>query len=209
MKTLKQIRTYALAAFTAVAILATGCKKEQMGSLTPGAETTDAARDANLVVPTGTGSLNMLMMSTPAKGLGVVQVNISSVQVHYTDKRIGRNGWLVISTASKGYNLQQYNNGEMVSIGGSKRMPLGTIDQVRLHIGDNNYVVWADEQGRHLSKLAVANPIGIANTQAVINRMDNRLQMLINFSAQSSVSNEGNGTFILDPKVTVVSTDTE
>lgn len=209
MKTLKQVKTYALAAFAAVALLVSGCKKDQMISSNTATETTDASRDPNLLIPGGPGSIHMLMESTPAEGLGVVQVSISSVHVHYTDHRIGRNGWVLISKEATSYNLQQYHDGNTVNIGQNKRMPLGVIDQVRLNLGDYNYVIWADEQGRHFSKLTVTDHIGIAYTRAVINRMDSHLQMRINFSAATSVSNEGSGTYILDPIVTVTSIDQE
>lgn len=196
MKTLT--KTTIAAAIALMMTITNGCKKEDMNNVASAGDM--PAAKAMAIPPQMPGTIELKMVSIPAKGLGAVDVEVTEVLVHYATGTVGARGWVAVPVKDEVYDLQEFHDGKYVVLGVNNKMPAGKIDDIRLVIGRKNTVVKGDADGRHSYPLTVAGGNYNADLRAEMAlQKGNRLVVTLNFDAQRSVNFEGPGTYLLTP----------
>ncbi|TBX68397.1 DUF4382 domain-containing protein [Flavobacterium silvisoli] len=145
------------------------------------------------------GSYSYKVRMTDAPGpFSEVNVDIQSVQV------IGANGEAVTLNTNAGiYNLLDFTNGADTLIASSS-LNSATVSQIRLILGPNNSVVLDGVTYPLSTPSAEQSGLKLLVNQTLQADIDNNI--LIDFDANTSVIQTGNGTFKLKPVLrTVVS----
>ena len=145
------------------------------------------------------GSYSYKVRMTDAPGpFSAVNVDIQSVQV------IGANGEAVTLNTNAGiYNLLDFTNGADTLIASSS-LNSATVSQIRLILGPNNSVVLDGVTYPLSTPSAEQSGLKLLVNQTLQADIDNNI--LIDFDANASVIQTGNGTFKLKPVLrTVVS----
>ncbi|MBD3638638.1 MAG: DUF4382 domain-containing protein [Crocinitomicaceae bacterium] len=144
----------------------------------------------------GEGELAVRMTDAPGN-YDSVMVEVETVQVHYA----GGQGWTTLNTNNGIYDLLLLQDSVTVLIANQNSIPVGDITQMRVILGDNNWVVvdstshplLLSSQDKTGIKINVNAPIQ-ANTQMVI---------VLDFDAYESIVEEGNGMYRLKPVIKV------
>lgn len=199
MKTLA--KTTIASAIALMMTITNGCKKEDLNNVANAGDMPAAKAAAVINMnPQLPGTLELKMISTPAKGLGGVNVEITEVLIHYANETMGTRGWVAVPAKDNVYDLQEFHDGKYVVLGVNNKMPAGKINEIRLVIGQKNTVVKGDADGRHSYPLTVTGANHNANLRAdMALQKANRLVVTVDFNAQKSVNYEGEGTYILTP----------
>ena len=126
-----------------------------------------------------------------------VNVEIVNVSVHYSDS--SSSGWTNLATNAGMYNLLELQNGVTAAITDGGSIPAGKITQMRLLLGDNNYVVV--DSTAHPLKLSSQDKTGLKiNINTQIEAQDS-VEITIDFDAEKSILLTGNNTYKLKPVV--------
>jgi hypothetical protein len=142
-------------------------------------------------------SINIMLTDAPATAFEQVNVNLKSVRILYDDTSIG---WVTIPTFSGIYDLQVLNNlTRTVATVGS--IPVGSIKEFQILFGNGNTVV---SHGTSYP-LIVPNStetdlLVFLNTSLVENQ---KLSVTMDFDVDKSVVLEDDGTYVLNPVVTI------
>lgn len=165
-----------------IAIVYTSCKKETVETVAY------------------EGTLQVRLTDAPAVYDSVV-VDIVGVEVHSNQT----NGWISINVPNPGrYDLLQYSNG-MDTLIATSILPAGNVSQIRLILGSNNsvtkngvtYPLVIPSGSESGLKLQIHKEI-VGNTTNII---------LLDFDANRSVVEQGNGIYHLKPVIHCVTTD--
>lgn len=186
MKTLKKI----FAALTVIAVIVmAGCKKE--------------SADAYMAVKM-TEARNSGGSSTPPDGMPLVtavNLDIQSVEVHYSNTAEGNAGWVTLSTKAGVYDLLALQNDVTATLADDTKLPVGHATQLRLILGNNNSVVVG---GDVVHKLIVPSTEIKINIDASV-PAHAHVDITLDFDADKSIVIEGNGEFKLKPVIQVES----
>ena len=207
------IKTGIMVAIAFFMAISSACKKEEMTLSSPDA---DGARSsaANITAwpdLNWQGKVALRLINGGPTNFGAVNIEITAVMVHYTDKHIGNLGWMNLPFTPKIYNLSQLKGDIATTLADNSAMPYGAIDGVRLVIGTHNTLVWLDELGwRHFAPLLMTEDDHIAgvHVDARVNE-STKLFITVDFNAKGSINYEGGKTYILDPVVNLKSLDYE
>lgn len=127
-----------------------------------------------------------------------VNVEIVNVSVHYGGSD-SVSGWTDLPTNVGMYNLLDLQNGVTAAITDGGLIPTGNISQMRLLLGDDNYVVID----------SIVNPLDLSsqdktglkiNLNTEIEAQDS-VEITIDFDAEKSIVQTGNGAYKLKPVV--------
>lgn len=125
MKSLKKIAV----AFTAlVALTIASCEKED--PTTPVSGTSTGYMGARM---TEAGKLHVQDPSHPETSM--LLISISAVYVHYTRGLAGSSGWVALNTNAESYDIYKLKDNVTAQIASQTRLPVGSIDQVRVVLG--------------------------------------------------------------------------
>lgn len=166
-------------AATAFAFTLVGCDKQDRG---------------------GTGKIRVKMTDAPIN-FDSVNVEIETVMVHVSDTGNGTEGWVELSTNSGIYNLLDLQNDITTVLVDTNVLPVGDIQQMRLILGDNNWVV-VDSVMYPLEMSSQTNTGLKFNVDATIAPND-LVEILIDFDAGQSIVQTGQGTYKLKPVIKV------
>jgi hypothetical protein len=159
-------------------ILFGGCKKDEMEN----------------------GNIFVRMTDAPA-AYQQVNVDIVKVQVHHVDGS-GNGAWIDLPTNAGIYNLLALQNGIDTTIVHTTQLGAGKITQMRLLLGSNNTLMV--DSVIHPMKVPSGSQSGI-KLVGELNVVPNQtLNVLIDFVADESVVESGNGKYHLKPVVKVV-----
>jgi hypothetical protein len=150
----------------------------------------------------GSGRLSVRLTDSPAN-YDEVLIDIQGIQIHVSDDN-SESGWQSLDLLRPGvYNLLDFTNG-IDSLLADTLLPVGTISQMRLILGDNNQV--KVDGVYHDLDTPSAQQSGLKfNIHATI-QDGIEYHLWIDFDAARSVVAKGNGTYSLKP---VISTFTE
>ena len=127
-----------------------------------------------------------------------VNVEIVNVSVHYNGSD-SISGWTDLATNAGMYNLLDLQNGVTAAITDGGLIPVGNISQMRLLLGDNNYVV-IDSVVYPLD-LSSQDKTGLKiNLNTEIEAQDS-VEITIDFDAEKSIVQTGNDAYKLKPVV--------
>jgi len=203
------IKTGILAALTFCMVILNGCKKEAR-SVSYNNDNTDAT--SMIKQSPNSGALGIKMTNASHSPFGAVNVEIVALWVFYENKKVGEFGWINIPVKPKIHNLTQLQDGLEAMLASSNTLPAGRISQVRMELGSQNSVAWADQDGRHFFPLALTNYMNLVNVDATVNE-GMSLFLTLDFNAAGSVNfegnNEGNSTYLLSPDLRVKSVEYE
>lgn len=143
-----------------------------------------------------TGEVSVRMTDAPAS-FDSVNVEIVEVQLH-SDAQ----GWTTIPTQAGMYNLLELQNGIDTVIAGIQQFPAGHATQMRLILGETNYVV----AGGTVTPLELSSQdrTGIKINLNYDFDANVNYEILIDFVASESIVSQGNGTLRLKPVIHTV-----
>jgi hypothetical protein len=161
----------------AMAVVAASCKKSKDSTSTE----------------TKPSYLNVRLTDAPA-GYDAVFIDILSVGFHVDS------GWYDFSLQNPGlYDLIALSNGNTALLVSGISVPAGTINQMRLHLGNNNTIV-VDGVTYDL-KTPSGQTSGYKVKMNAIIQPGVTYAVLIDFDAAKSIVKEGNGNYLLKPVV--------
>jgi hypothetical protein len=150
-----------------------------------------SCKDENVA---GKGTINVRLHDLPIE-YDSVNVEIIGVKVHHDDQ-----GWISLPTTIGVYNLLDFQEGIDTLIVPDTAIPSGHISQLRMLLGDLNYVV-IDGISFPL-ELSSQDESGLKlNIHQEINT-DEDYTIVVDFDASQSVILNGNGTYRLKPVLT-------
>jgi hypothetical protein len=147
----------------------------------------------------GTGTLRMYLVDSPASYDSVI-VLIKRVEVHIAGSDTN-SGWYVINDSLRSFDLLELRNGASAVLGDSV-LPAGKYTQIRLILGEGNYVI---EDGL---KYDLTVPSGFEtgiklNHQFTI-EPNTIYELLLDFNVDKSIYITGSGEHILNPVIRVM-----
>lgn len=149
----------------------------------------------------GTGYMTVKMTDAPA-AYTEVNVDVTGLMVHHETS-----GWVNVAVNSGVYNLLDLQNDVSVVLASGASLPVGKITQVRLILGSNNSLTINGDTGAINYPLTV--PSGSETGLKVNINTDilagHTIQILLDFDANASVVDHGNGTYSLKPVIKVES----
>jgi hypothetical protein len=128
-----------------------------------------------------------------------VNIELETVSIHYSDSEDGENGWRELETNSGMYNLLDLQDGVTAAITDGGLLPVGKLQQMRLILGDNNYVVVEGES--FPLDLSSQDKTGLKiNLNTTINAEDS-VEITIDFDAEKSIIVTGSENYKLKPVI--------
>lgn len=127
-----------------------------------------------------------------------VNVDVQEVRVQYSDA----DDWEVIPVYSGIYNLLDYQNNNFFVLAPTYELPEGHISQIRLILGPNNTVMLNDSSV-HFLKTPSAQQSGLKLNVHQYLPPNDTVDFLLDFDADKSVVENGNGEYILKPVIKV------
>jgi hypothetical protein len=131
-----------------------------------------------------------------------VNIDIRQVRVHLAGNA-GNNGWIDLPTHAGVYNLLDLQNGIDSTIVDSTMIQAGKITQVRLVLGPNSTVMTSDSV-LHDLKVPSGEQSGVKLVGQLNVPVDHTLHVLIDFDANASIVEKGNGDFSLKPVIKII-----
>lgn len=132
-----------------------------------------------------------------------VNVEVISVQVHYSNEKNEDKAWVSLATNAGIYDLLTLQNDITAVLAPDTKIPAGGIDQMRLVLGAKNTVM-IDSLVFDL-KTPSAMQSGLKFNINAFLQADETYDVLIDFDAAKSIVIEGNGSFSLKPVIRVES----
>lgn len=167
-----------------LAIVSSGCNKHQS------ADENDAA-------------IEVKMTDAPAAFLNVF-VDVKEVRMHYTDESKGSEGWVTLNTNAKVYDLLELQNEITAVLSNTTNLPEGKVNQIRLILGTNNYVITSDSIPYPLiipsgeeSGLKIQTDVTLVN--------GSKTEIVIDFNAAASIREFLGTSYKMIPVVTLKS----
>jgi hypothetical protein len=142
----------------------------------------------------GNGRIKIYMVDSPA-ALDSVIIDVLRVEVHSNAE-----GWVVVNDSAAYYDLLQLTNGVSAVIG-DNFLPAGKYTQIRLILGDDNY----------LYSNGIMFPLETPSAQQSGLKLIHEFELLpdylyelyLDFNVDKSVHMTGNGKYILKPTIRV------
>lgn len=187
-QTKRTVLTAALVLYFALliflAVLSSGCNKHTS------ANENDAAMEVK-------------MTDAPAAFLNVF-VDVKEFRIHYTDESKGAQGWVTLNTNAKVYDLLELQNDITAVVSNTADLPEGRVNQIRLVLGSNNYVITADSIPYPLI-IPSGEESGLKiQTDAVLVN-GNTTEVVIDFDAAASIRDFMGTSFKMIPVIKVKS----
>lgn len=141
----------------------------------------------------GTATLVVHLTDTPA-AYEAVHVEVTGVEIH-----TNTDGWMTVPVTDTIYDLLQLQDSANAVLG-SLIVPVGTLSQIRLILGDQNtvtvnsvvYPLSLSSQDKSGLKLNIHQELSANTTYTLV----------LDFDASLSVIDNGNGTYKLKPVIT-------
>jgi len=147
---------------------------------------------------------------SPSAGTAYMAVRLTDTTANYDSVNIdiqavevkGGGGTVSLNVNSGIYNLLDFTNGHDTLIA-SAGVPAGTVSQIRLILGPNNYVVVDGVRHDLSTPSAEQSGLKLNLHETLLDGMDYTL--LLDFDASRSIVITGNGSYILKPVIRTVS----
>lgn len=146
-----------------------------------------------------TGNMDIYMTDAPGD-YKEVNVDVKAVEIHYDDGN--GSGWIALPTKAGIYDLLTLRDSVTALIANGTSLRAGRVDQMRLILGENNTVV-VDSMGTFPLETPSAQNTGLKiNINSTI-PIDETLVITIDFDAEKSIVETGNGKYQLKPVIKV------
>lgn len=197
MKTLSKIKAIGLSLLLTGALL-TGCKKDDTTSNVSGASSSQGYKPIRSIK--GPALTIKLINTSPSNAFKEVNVDIRRIDVLY--EKTDPMGWLTV-TETQLPNVIDLMHLENALLLDKAKLFIGRIVKVRLFLGPQNSVVTMKDGNRMRSQLKLP-AMYQSGAEATVNtemRSSTSNIMVLDFQANTSISNEGNGEYILNPVI--------
>ena len=152
----------------------------------------------NSTEPAGDGTLRMYMVDSPSSFDSVV-VLVKQVEVHSAGE--SNSGWYVINDSLRSFDLLQLINGASAVLGDSV-LPAGRYTQIRLVLGDGNYVI--DNGTKYDLTVSSGMQTGIKLNHSFTIEPNTLYELLLDFNVDKSIHITGTGEYKLNPVIRVM-----
>jgi hypothetical protein len=149
----------------------------------------------------GTGAIKIDLTDAPGNYLEV-NVDIKRVRIHVADDSTSNDGWMDLPTNAGIYNLLDLQNGIDTTVVDSTLIPGGKVSQIRFILGPNNSVMTADSVVHDL-KVPSGEQSGLKINVHKTIPAGQTLHVLLDFDADKSIHEKGNGDFMMKPVIRV------
>lgn len=149
----------------------------------------------------GTGILKVHLTDAPVE-YDAVLVDLQGLEINASNDSTEEGGWQVLMLDTMGQiDLLMFTDGNSIQLT-EEELPVGRINQMRMILGENNEVVV--DGVTHDLETPSADQSGLKfNINADIVEGET-FSMLIDFDAEKSVIEKGNGKYSLKPVITVI-----
>lgn len=152
--------------------------------------------------PSGaTGAIKINLTDAPANYLEV-NVDIKQVRMHVSDDSSSADGWIDLPTNAGIYNLLDLQNGIDTTLVDSTIVPAGKVSQIRFVLGPNSSVMTKDSV-LHDLKVPSGEQSGLKINVHKTIPGGQTLNVLLDFDAEKSVNEKGNGSFSMKPVIKI------
>jgi hypothetical protein len=146
--------------------------------------------------------LQIKMTDAPADYQSV-SIDLQKVMVHYSNKP--EDSWVELKSNPGVYDLLTLRNDVTAIIADDEKLPTGKISQIRLVLGDNNFVIV--EGLKHMMTIPSSGTSGLKiNVHETIRRNDDVI-ITLDFDAEQSVNVTGNGEYVMNPVIKIKSVE--
>ncbi|MDX8339122.1 DUF4382 domain-containing protein [Draconibacterium sp. IB214405] len=149
----------------------------------------------------GTGTLKVDLTDAPAEYEAVL-VDVQGLRINVNDADTSEGDWMDLELDTVGQiDLLMFTDGNSVQLS-EDEIPAGYLSQIRLILGDNNQIVVGgdtldmDTPSAQQSGLKVNVHDSIADGET--------FSLMLDFDAEKSVVEKGNGLYSLKPVLTVI-----
>lgn len=142
------------------------------------------------------GYLRVQMKDAPAL-YQQVNVDVQQVRVH-----LYNGNWIDLPTTAGVYDLLTLQNGVNVVLVNPAQLPVGHIDQMRLVLGSNNTIM-VDSVIYPLT-IPSGSESGVKLNGDIIIPANTTVTVMLDFVANESILQEGNGSWKMKPVINVV-----
>ena len=193
MKTINKLKAIGLS----LALLGTtlaGCKKESVANLSG----TNTSQNYKSIPPNRSGLTIRLINTASAPAYKKVNVEIRRIDVLY--EKSDPIGWLTLTETPKMYDLLHLQNATLVE---NAKVSDGRIIKLRLFLGSHNSLVTLNDNNRAWFQLVIPSSYnsGVEVSVNSLIKHNESSVITLNFDANASISNEGNGEYILYPDI--------
>ena len=144
------------------------------------------------------GEITVKMTDTPADFIAV-NVEVLQVNVHYAN--IPSIGWITLQTNAGIYNLLDLQNNVTAVLANNQTLSIGRITQMRLILGQNNTVATTDTILP--LELSSQDQTGLKINSNFEITSNGNVEIVLDFDAEKSIVEEGNGTYKLKPVILI------
>lgn len=149
----------------------------------------------------GTGILNVSLTDAPGEYEAVL-IDLQGLTINVSSDSTEESGWQDLTLDTMGQiDLLMFTDGNSILLT-EDELPVGKINQMRMILGSNNEIVVDGET--HELETPSAEQSGLKfNINANIEDGET-FSMTLDFDAEKSVVEKGNGTYSLKPVITVI-----
>lgn len=144
------------------------------------------------------GEITIKMTDAPADFIAV-NVEVLQVNVHYANNP--GTGWITLQTNAGIYNLLDLQNNVTAVLANNQTLSIGRITQMRLILGQNNTVATTDTILP--LELSSQDQTGLKINSNFEITSNGNVEIVLDFDAEKSIVDEGNGTYKLKPVIFV------
>jgi len=148
----------------------------------------------------GTADFNVSLQSTSAKGTyDAIHIDVQKVSIHTSSDSTESSGWYELETNLGIYDLLDYDSGNDTLLAFDSLLKVQTVSQIRLVLGDNNTIV---EEGDTFDlETPSAQTSGLKVQVHAELEPDISYKVILNFDANNSIVETGNGKYKLKPVI--------
>ncbi|HTL80484.1 MAG TPA: DUF4382 domain-containing protein [Bacteroidia bacterium] len=146
------------------------------------------------------GTLRMRMLDAPAATYEQVNIDLKSVQVFVAGRTndMSGDGWVTLNAKAGLYDLTTLVNGvDQLLV--DEQLPAGYITQIRLGLGEKNSVMANGQLYPLTVPSGSESGLKLNVNETIV--AGNVTEVFLDFDAQQSVVDEGNGTYSLKPVI--------
>ncbi|WP_163323860.1 DUF4382 domain-containing protein [Draconibacterium mangrovi] len=149
----------------------------------------------------GTGTLKVNLTDAPAE-YSKVLVDIQGLRINVNDADTTEGNWMDLELDTMGQiDLLELMNGVSIQLSDDE-IPAGYLSQIRLILGENNQLVIGDDTLDMDTPSAQQSGLKVNVHDSVAD--GETFSMMLDFDAEKSVVDKGNGSYSLKPVLTVI-----
>ena len=149
----------------------------------------------------GTGTLKVDLTDAPAD-FNAVLVDVQGLRINVNDADTTEGNWMDLELDTMGQiDLLMFMDGNSVQLSDDE-IPAGYMSQIRLVLGDNNQLVIGEDTLDMETPSAQQSGLKVNVHDSIAD--GETFSMMLDFDAEKSVVDKGNGTYSLKPVLTVI-----